>query len=472
MSHGVNVEPEQRKVLLVALHAGDDELESLLHAAGWELQVAADVTAARYWTRRNPGCVGVIYLCDTLMASPDKAALEALLRESGEIEWIGLLEPQCVDRAREARFLPGFLYDYHTRPVDPSRFLHTLGHAAGMSKAKRAAQKTWQKAESASMLIGNSVQMRAVHADIAKIASVDASVMICGESGTGKELAAQLIHQHSQRAAQPFVAINCGALQPELIHSELFGHEKGAFTGAHRRRIGKLEHADRGTLFLDEIGDLPIDLQVNLLRFLQGSTFERLGGGESIRIDVRVIAASHVDLSDAMAAGRFREDLFYRLNVLRLVMPPLRERPDDVELLALHYFDRLAAERTGTVKGFCSTALAAMRKYSWPGNVRELINRVRRAIVMCDQRLISPRDLDLDSVDEEAKTTTITQARELAERSVIKDALRRTAHNVSEAARHLGVSRGTLYRLIEKHGLSRDFTKASPHVHSSRLNNR
>jgi len=253
---------------------------------------------------------------------------------------------------------------------------------------------------------------------------------------------------------EPFIAVNCGALPTNLIQSELFGHEKGAFTGAHQRKIGRIESAAGGTLFLDEIGDLALDLQVNLLRFLQEKTIERVGGTEKIHVDVRVIAATHVDLERAVKEGRFREDLYYRLNVLHLNVPSLREREQDIELLARFFFDKFAKEKNRNVKGFRRDTLQAMNDYEWPGNVRELINRIRRAMVMCDNRLITTADLGLERRLSQRRLTTLDEARTRAEKEAIQYSLRFNRNNVSQAARQLGVSRVTLYRLMEKYQIA------------------
>ncbi|UEN99589.1 sigma-54 dependent transcriptional regulator [Acidiferrobacter thiooxydans] len=296
--------------------------------------------------------------------------------------------------------------------------------------------------------------MKATVQRIAKISQSDAPVLIQGETGTGKELCALAVHAHSARSTRPFVAVNCGALPDKLIQSELFGHEKGAFTGAHQRKIGRIEAAEGGTLFLDEIGDLSLDLQVNLLRVLQGGTYERVGGTETLRADIRVIAATHVDMEKAVGEKRFREDLYYRLNVLNLDVPPLRSRDGDVVLLARHWFDMFAAERNPQVRGFSRDAFAALSRHHWPGNVRELINRVRRAMVMCERQLIGPEDLGLEHVGPHRDIPveeTLAEARERAEREAICEAVDRSAGNLSRAARSLGISRVTLYRLLDKY---------------------
>jgi DNA-binding NtrC family response regulator len=285
---------------------------------------------------------------------------------------------------------------------------------------------------------------------IDKTRNVDAPVLIDGESGTGKELVALAIHQVSPRANAPFVAVNCAALPANLIQSELFGHEKGAFTGAQQRKLGRLEAATGGTIFLDEIGDLPLDLQVNLLRVLQNRSIERLGSNQEIQLDVRVVAASNVDLEQAVAQGRFREDLYYRLNVLRLHTPPLRQREGDVELLARHYFKKLTEPSLGSARGFNQQALRVMSNYAWPGNVRELINRVRRAVIMSENPLLTPEDLGLEKRVADTGSMTLDRARAQAELQAIRCALRRNQNNMSAAARQLGISRATLYRVLER----------------------
>jgi DNA-binding NtrC family response regulator len=303
-------------------------------------------------------------------------------------------------------------------------------------------------------MVGTSPVMQALFRDIRKVGAVDAPVLIQGESGTGKELTALAIHARSRRAGAPFMAVNCGALPANLIQSELFGHEKGAFTGAHQRKIGRIEAAAGGTIFLDEIGDLSLDLQVNLLRFLQAKTIERVGGTQSLQVDVRVIAASHVDLERAVAEGRFREDLYYRLNVLHLRVPALRERESDIELLARFFFEKFAKEKNPQVRGFSQQALQVMNTYAWPGNVRELINRIRRAMVMCENRLIAPGDLGLERRGVKRTIRTLGGARAAAEKEAIRYALQYARNNVSRAARELGISRVMLYRLKQKYGIA------------------
>jgi two-component system NtrC family response regulator len=280
--------------------------------------------------------------------------------------------------------------------------------------------------------------------------------MVLGESGTGKELIAEAIHRLSPRAAGPFVAINCAAIPDTLLESELFGHEKGAFTGAVNQTIGKIESADRGTLFLDEIGDVPLMMQVKLLRFLQSRVIERIGGRKLVPVDLRVVCATNQNLDRLMAEGQFREDLFYRLNEVTIEVPPLRQRTGDGVLLASFFLQRFAAEYGRPVRGFAPSAAAAINAYAWPGNVRELENRLKRAVVMTDGPLLSPVDLGLAAPDEAPPSLDIRAARARAERDVIQAALVQTGRNLSQAAKLLGVTRPTLYDLLREHQLSAD----------------
>jgi DNA-binding NtrC family response regulator len=316
-------------------------------------------------------------------------------------------------------------------------------------------------------MVGTSAAMRRVFETIRKFASVNAPVLITGETGTGKELVAQAIHERSAMAAGPFVAINCAALPATLISSELFGHEKGSFTGAYQRKIGRIEAAAGGSIFLDEIGDLPPETQVHLLRFLQDKTIDRIGGRQPIKVDVRIVSATNTDLERAIREGRFREDLFYRLNVLRLELPPLRARGDDLDLL-VHYFMRSFAQEMGRPVGQLSAAAArAIRGHAWPGNVRELISCLRRALTMSEGALIEVEDLGLP-LDEAplagfeataggleataAKTPlSLGQARQTIEKDLLGKALAHNANNIKRTAEQLGVSRVTVYRLLEKY---------------------
>jgi len=303
-------------------------------------------------------------------------------------------------------------------------------------------------------IIGASPPMQAIFKAIRKVASTDVPVLITGESGTGKELIANAIHNAGGRKGGPFIAINCGAIPESLIESELFGHEKGAFTGAAAQRRGRLEYANGGTLFLDEIGDLAQDLQVKLLRFLQEKVIERVGGRQPITVDGRVIAATNRNLEEDVRAGVFREDLYFRLAVMKIHLPPLRERGDDVVLLAEHMVTVFSKELKMPNKRFSKGALDAIRKYSWPGNIREMQNCVKRAIVLAAGNSIKFEDLGLNSANSQVyKTSSLKGARDATEREMLADALRRNNGNISKTAKSLGVSRPTLYDLMARHGL-------------------
>lgn len=313
-------------------------------------------------------------------------------------------------------------------------------------------------------MVGASQPMRRVYDTIRKFAHTDAPVLIVGESGTGKELAALAIHERSSYAQGPFVPINCGGLPSTLIVSELFGHEKGSFTGAYQRKVGRIEAAQGGTVFLDEIGDLPLELQPHLLRFLQEKTIDRVGGQKPIPLDVRVIAATNADLTKAMQEGRFREDLFFRLNVLTLRMPALRDRGQDIDVLSKFFVRKFAEEIGRPTPRFDDHAARAMRSHAWPGNVRELVSCVRRAVIVSEGDHIAAEDLGLGEAGESTRCNgsagvvaqavpPLKQALGELEATLVRKALHLKRQNVKRAAEQLGVSRVTLYRLMEKHGI-------------------
>ena len=304
-------------------------------------------------------------------------------------------------------------------------------------------------------MVGGCPEMQAVFTTIRKVASSNAPILVTGESGTGKELVASAIHEASLRRKGPFVPINCGAIPENLLESELFGHEKGAFTGAHVAVQGKLTYAQRGTLFLDEIGELPVNLQVKLLRFLQEGTIQRVGGREEITIDTRTICATNVDIERAISEGRFREDLYYRIGVINIKLPPLRERGDDVVAIAEKFLKYYAKENKKKVLRFSPAGSAFLRRHDWPGNVRELRNRVQRAVIMCEGNSVGPLDLGCDSepvqtFEKQRDQLSLKEARERMEREMILAAIERQSGNILKAAEDLGVSRPTLYDLMRK----------------------
>jgi transcriptional regulator with PAS, ATPase and Fis domain len=307
-------------------------------------------------------------------------------------------------------------------------------------------------------IIGQSAVMRHAMEMIGRFARTDDPVLLTGESGTGKELAARAIHECSLRRDGPFVAVNCAAFPSNLVASELFGYEKGAFTGAASRTRGQIEHANGGTLFLDEIGDMPVDLQGHLLRFLQEGQIVRVGGREAIRVDVRIVAATNVRLRQAITEGRFREDLYYRLNILSLTMPPLRERREDIALLAHHALRQAATQCGREVTGFAPEAMDALRGYAWPGNVRELMAAVRRAVVIGDSPIIPLTDLTGLGEPSYGAIATVAAVRPVpgsdAERDALVQALAGTQENITLTAQELGVSRVTLYRMLRRHSIN------------------
>lgn len=349
-------------------------------------------------------------------------------------------------------------YDFYQKPVD----IETLGLI--VQRAFRLHQIETENRQLASQsdrgnrvlgrLITGAPEMVKVARTIERVANTNVSVMLLGASGTGKELLARGLHEASDRAGSAFVAINCAAIPENLLESELFGHEKGAFTGAVKTTEGKIEQAQGGTLFLDEVGDIPLPLQVKLLRFLQERVIERIGSRRSIAVDTRIVCATHQDLEAMIAAGTFREDLFYRLAEMVVKIPSLAERPGDAGLLAKAFLARFAREMNPAVKGFAADALAALDAWHWPGNVRELENRVKRAVIMAEGKLVGAADLDLaDKAETDGETLNLKSAREATDRRVIRHALARCEGNISNTAKLLGISRPTLYDLLKQYDL-------------------
>src|SRR5262245_61591739 len=350
-------------------------------------------------------------------------------------------------------------YDFFRKPIrfDALKVLISRAlHFYQLEQEHRRLQQQ-ERQEAFEGMLGVSPQMQEVFTAIRRVATTDASIVISGESGTGKELVAEAIHRRSLRQAGPFIAINCGAIPEDLLESELFGHEKGAFTGAHTQRKGRIELAQGGTLFLDEIGELSLALQVKLLRFLQARQIERVGGRITIDVDVRVLVATHVNLRQAISQGRFREDLYYRLNVVEIVLPPLRERGEDILLLAKALLHRYAAETKRKLSGFDRQAMTALATYSWPGNIRELENRIRRAVIMASGPLLTPEDLGFSTPSAASKPQTLQEARAAVEADLIRQALARNNRNISRTAAELGLSRPTLRELMHKYSLRGEF---------------
>ncbi|KVK83883.1 Fis family transcriptional regulator [Burkholderia ubonensis] len=369
-----------------------------------------------------------------------------------DVVWIALVNPGQIEQPSVRVLLRDHCFDYVTLPVLPERIADTIDHAYGMERLFAYDRVPVNMEEPG--IVGTCRPMRRLFHTVQRYARTDAPVFVFGETGTGKELTAVAIHRHSVRRDGPFVAVNCGAIPPHLLQSELFGYERGAFTGANARKIGYVEAANGGTLLLDEIGDLPHESQASLLRFLQERAIHRLGGSDPVPVDVRIVSATHFDLRNAMQEGRFRADLFHRLCVMRIDQPPLRARGKDIELLANHMLERFRGDARHRVRGFSTDAIMALHKYDWPGNVRELINRVRRAVVMTDGRVITAHDLELKSVLDVVSPPVAT-IRQSIERDAIELALLRTRGRVAASARELGVSRATLYRWMDAYGIER-----------------
>jgi two-component system NtrC family response regulator len=347
-------------------------------------------------------------------------------------------------------------YDFFCKPVNIDELKVVLDRAIrvrDLESGRLEKIENQNQTESFEEIIGVSPQIQSVFGTIDKVSGTEAPVLIIGESGTGKELVASAIHRRSARKNAPFVPINCGAIPENLLESELFGHEKGSFTGAHVQRQGRVEMANGGTLFLDEIGELSAALQVKLLRFLQQHEIERIGGRTAIRIDARIIAATNMDLTKAMSEGRFREDLYYRLAVVVVSMPPLRERTGDVQLLANTFLQRQASTQQKSLI-FTPKAVKAIESHNWPGNVRELENRIQRAAIMAENGRITPKDLGISQYSE-FEGQGLGKARQAVERQMVEAALARNKGNLTRAAAELEISRPSLYELIDKLGIPR-----------------
>jgi DNA-binding NtrC family response regulator len=443
------MEPATRQLIYVSRDPSA-ELNTRFHQRGWHVEVVGSARDVRRAVRAGMAAGGLLDLSSHFQQH-EIAAFESCLTMPN-VGWVAATMPGQLQDAALRRLVRDYCFDYVTVPYSGDRIVDSVGHAYGMISLGEPASNEGLPNGAEGEMVGSCDAMLALFRSIRKVAMTDAPVFISGESGTGKELTAVAIHERSSRRSAPFVPINCGAIPPHLLQSELFGYERGAFTGANQRKIGRVEAANGGTLFLDEIGDLPLESQASLLRFLQERKVERLGGHGAIDVDVRIISATHVDMNAAMIEGRFRSDLYHRLCVLQIDEPPLRARGKDIELLARHMLERFKKDASRRLRGFAPDAIAALHNYSWPGNVRELINRVRRAIVMSEGRAITARDLELAEYVE-IVPVSLAQAREAAERQAIELALLRHRGRLGDAAQELGISRVTLYRLLCAHGM-------------------
>ncbi len=424
---------------------------------GFEVAVASDREGALAELRRfEPGVVTL-----DLGLPPDPGGTSEGFRTLEEVLAIAPTVKVIVvtghdDRSNAVRAIGMGAYDFFEKPIDPDILTLAVERAGRLNWLEAENRKLWSAASVSPFgaLIAASPEMLKVCRSAEKLGPTDATTLVIGESGTGKEVLVRMLHAYSTRADQRLVAINCAAIPENLLESELFGYEKGAFTGAVKSTPGKIEMADGGFLFLDEIGDLPLPLQSKLLRFLQERVIERVGGRREIPVDVRVVCATHQDLKALIREGRFREDLFYRVNETSILVPPLRERGGDSVVIARSLLRRFAEQYKRPIRDFTATALRLIEQYPWPGNVRELENRVKRAVIMADGTEIGPADLELEDTEVPAEPFNLREVRELAERRAIARALIFTDNNVSRTAELLGVTRPTLYNLMKKHDIA------------------
>lgn len=450
--------PDKKPVLLIV--EDDEGLQRQLRWAyeDYEVQVAGDRDTAIALLRQYEPAVVTLDL--GLPPDPDGtsegfATLEAI--QSLKPDTKVIIASGHGARESALRAISSGAYDFYQKPVDIDELGLIVARAFQLREIECENARLASAVGSDQTVLGGMItaapEMLKVARTIERVASADVSVMLLGASGTGKELLARGVHDESPRKDKPFVAINCAAIPENLLEAELFGYEKGAFTGAVKTTEGKIELAEGGTLFLDEVGDIPLPLQVKLLRFLQERVVERIGGRRTIPVDVRIVCATHQDLDAMIADKSFRDDLYYRLAEIVVTIPSLAERPGDATLLARHFLRKYAAEMQSPVTGFAPDGLDAIEAWPWPGNVRELENRVKRAAIMADGKLVSAADLDFDD-GADNEPLNLKAAREVADRKAIRLALTRSENNISQAAKLLGISRPTLYDLLKQYDLS------------------
>ena len=422
---------------------------------GYQVYVAGDRGAAIEQLKQHHTPVVTLDLGlppDPANASEGLAALEEILTLAPHTKVIVVTGND--DRQNALKAISLGAYDFYQKPVEPDILGLIVDRAYSLFELEEENRRLAEQGSVSPLdgIIGASLPMLAACRMVEKVGPSEATTLILGESGTGKELIAQALHRLSLRRDKPFVALNCAAIPENLLESELFGYEKGAFTGAVKQKPGRIETAKGGTFFLDEIGDMPMPLQAKMLRFLQERVIERVGGRTSIPVDVRILCATHQDLAESIKQARFREDLYYRISEIVIVIPPLREREGDKILLAQNFLDRFSQKNGRSFRGFTHEARAQIEAYAWPGNVRELENKVKRAVVLAEGKQIAAEDLGFVEAAE-LQTLNLRQARERAERQVIKRALAIHDNNVTHAAEALGVSRPSLYALVKKLGM-------------------
>lgn len=422
----------------------------------YDVQTACDRESAIAQLRRHEPAVVTMDLGlppDADGATEGLATLQQILRLAPDTKVIVLTGNQ--DRANAVKAIAMGAYDFHQKPFDGPMLEMVIERAFYLHALQQENRRLMQSQGGAPVagIISRDPKMLKVCRSIEKVAPATATIMLLGDSGTGKELLARALHQLSPRHSRRFVAVNCAAIPETLLESELFGHEKGAFTGAAKQTLGKIEMADGGTFFLDEVGDLPFGLQAKLLRFLQERVIERIGGRVEIPVDVRIVCATHRNLRELVSQGSFREDLFYRLSEIAVNIPPLRERIGDPALLAHHFKHMYVAQQGRSALSFSEDALAAIETHSWPGNIREMENCIKRAVIMAEGAQITAEDLDLVPADPEENIINLRQVREDAEYKALLKSLARAGGNIVRASELLGVSRPTIYDLMNRHGL-------------------
>jgi two-component system response regulator HydG len=448
----MNSEPESAGKETVFIVDDDpevlDSLSVIFTSLGFKVNTASSGVEAVAAFEKEPLPV---VICDYSLPDAKGTDLLQKFREvSPEVQMIMLTGKGTIDIAVSA--MKAGVFDFVTKPVDPEHLLELAKRAGQLynALAENKSLKEEVRRISEDLIVGRHPVIQNLYRLINTVAPTGATVLIEGESGTGKELVARLIHKRSPRADKPFVAVDCGAIPENLLESELFGYEKGAFTGATARKQGRFERADGGTLFLDEITSLPLSSQAKLLRVLQDKMIERLGGNKAIPIDVRLIAATNTDLDEAVAKQKFREDLYYRLNIVKLKIPPLRDRASDIPLLAEHFIQKHRAKVNSPVSGMSKEALKALMEHAWPGNVRELENAIEHSLIMAKDSAIMIHDLPPLS-DSQKSFSRLDEA----ERSLLIKAIKDAGGNKYKAAKMLGIPRSSLYSKLQKHGLTK-----------------
>lgn len=448
---------KQMIVQMIRVLVVDDEepfrrlLDRELKRKGFYVETAADAETALTLLKSNAYDV---VLLDVVMPGIDGISfMKKISRDSAMPSIVVLTGRATVETAVDA--MKHGAYDYLSKPYKLDELVIIIHRAFEYRQLKiknRLLEQELARKESMPQFVGSSGPFLELLSLIKKIGPTDSSVFVQGESGTGKEMVANAIWHYSKRNQAPFTALNCATLSENLMESELFGHEKGAFTSAYQTKYGIVEVADKGTLFLDEIGEMPLNLQVKLLRFLDSGEFRRVGGNKNLQVDVRVIAATNKDLTEAVESGAFRQDLFYRLNVISIVMPPLRDRRDDIPLLADFFVNRYSRKMSKSIVGMTAAAAAALNAYAWPGNVRELENVIERAVILCDSNTLGVEDLSISGAGRSNKEKAHLSLEELERDHVLK-VLKETGGNQSKASQILGIDRKTLYLKLKKYGI-------------------